>query len=72
MRVDCKRIIIELLLQTIVELAPASLGVLAVVAEYLVQLTHNDSTGSIQMVVPANEQQLSALAPNRFFAPSLI
>ena len=75
MRIDWKRIILELVLQTLMELAPVSLDTLATLAEYVVQLTHTQRRDAIQLVFPGSEQQLKprvlALTLCRFSAPSL-
>lgn len=75
MRVDWKRVILELILQTLVELAPVSFSNLAALAEYVVQLAHTPSTASLQTIVFKTEQQYEgtfwAFTACKFSSPSL-
>ncbi len=55
MRHHWKLIVFELILEIVLELGPASLSMMAAVAQYLVELSQIDSKSSVQLIVRAIE-----------------
>lgn len=62
MRVYWKPIIMEVILEILLEIAPGSLDILANIAEYLVESTWETSRASIQMVLPMMNSQVDGIS----------
>ncbi|MFQ4142270.1 hypothetical protein [Chlorogloeopsis sp. ULAP02] len=63
MRIYWKPIIIEVLLEVLLELAPGSLEILATFTEYLVESTWETSKASIQLVLDQINYQVDWKLP---------
>jgi hypothetical protein len=55
MKLHWKLIAFEVILELILELGPASLSMMAVIAEYLVDLSHLEHRASVQLIIKSME-----------------
>ncbi len=68
MGINWKPIIVEVLLEILMELAPGSLDILATCAEYLVESSWETSQASIQLVLAKINNQADLKLPNINYA----
>lgn len=73
MKVNWKRLVLELILGVMMELSPNYLDKLATITEYMVDLSTSKAT--IQMLFPKicqrTEYKVSLISTNKLLAPSL-
>jgi hypothetical protein len=72
MKLHWKLIAFEVVLELILELGPASLSMMAAIAEYLVDLSHLEHRASVQLIIrsmelnTARRESISYLSPRTF------